>query len=188
MWTDADTIILNPAIPPTLFLPPHNLDLDHVFAIVTTDHNGLNDGVFFLRVCGASLDLLTRVVDYPLARPDEDLGFNMEQNALSRVLNSMAEGTKRGVAWVPYQWFNVYQKRDKGFEGQPGVFLVHFPGLRERKAGYMEAWLEELRANPSDWEVDVEETGLGGSVREFWDGFAADMGAGEKVDRMEMSI
>jgi hypothetical protein len=48
-WHDRDTIVMNPHIPLDAFLPPEP-EFAHINLLVTKDRNGLNNGVFFVRV------------------------------------------------------------------------------------------------------------------------------------------
>lgn len=107
--------------------------MEFVFILATADHNGLNNGIFYLRVHPSSFDLLTHIVAYPLTHPKDDLGWFGKQAAMARVLenaeaNAKGSAEPSGVAWVPRAWFNHYQF-GHGFEGEPGSFLVHFAGL-----------------------------------------------------------
>jgi hypothetical protein len=54
-------MVLNPALSPCVFLPPERLE--NIYALVTADHNGLNNGVFYLKVHTSSIDLLTRIIE-----------------------------------------------------------------------------------------------------------------------------
>jgi hypothetical protein len=144
---------------------------------VTADHQGLNAGVFYLRVHLSSVDFLTQVVDYPLAHPDEDLGWFGEQAAMANVFRSLekqseAKGTFSGIAWVPREWFNTYEF-EHGFEGQPGHFMVHFAGLAETRLQHMANWLSELQHNQAKWEIPLEKTFYADAIPRFWDEFAA---------------
>jgi len=173
-WVDADSIVVNPAISPCIFLPPD--ELQSVFALVTADHQGLNNGIFFLRVHQASVDLLTQVVDYPLAHPDEDLGWFGEQAAMQNVIHSTEtrlrdQGRPSGIAWVPREWFNTFEF-EHGFEGQPGHFIVHFAGLGETRLSHMARWLDELQRNQVKWEIALENTFYIEAVPKFWNEFA----------------
>ncbi|KAF7172144.1 hypothetical protein CNMCM5623_004398 [Aspergillus felis] len=56
MWVDADSIILNGAIPAEIFLSPS--DLDNVHLVATKDHNGLNAGVIFLHVHPLTINMI----------------------------------------------------------------------------------------------------------------------------------
>jgi hypothetical protein len=48
MWFDADTLVINPWIAVENFFPTY--DLDGINLVVTEDWNGLNNGVFLMRV------------------------------------------------------------------------------------------------------------------------------------------
>ena len=152
-------------------------DLGDVFALVTADHQGLNNGIFYLKVGRSSLDLLTQIVDYPLAHPDDDLGWFGEQAAMENVIKATEallenEGKPPGIAWVPRQWFNTYQF-EHGFEGEPGHFIVHFAGLAETRISHMASWLDELQFNQAKWEIPPEKSFYKTAIPDFWTEFAA---------------
>ncbi|KAH9845367.1 galactosyl transferase GMA12/MNN10 family protein [Teratosphaeria destructans] len=177
MWVDADAILINPSISPCAFLPPDNLQ--NVYALMTADHQGLNAGIFYLRVHSDSLDLLTQTVDYPMVHPDDDLGWFGEQAAMERVIHSIeaqskTKGTTSGIAWVPRLWFNAYEF-EHGFEGQPGHTIVHFAGLAETRLAHMTNWLTELENNQAKWEIPLEKTFYADDITKFWDEYAANM-------------
>lgn len=176
-WVDADSIVINPAVSPEAFLPPANLD--KVWAVVTADGNGLNDGVFYLRVHHSSVDLLTETIDYNFAHPEEDLGWLGEQIAMGRVIEkretaARKAGTPTGIAWIPRLWFNSFQT-DSGYEGGPGHHIVHFAGLGDTRLGLMEQWLTELKADQAKWEVPFAETFYQQAIPKFWDDYAVSL-------------
>ncbi|PYH96559.1 hypothetical protein BO71DRAFT_417747 [Aspergillus ellipticus CBS 707.79] len=47
-WVDGDTVLMNPNMPLETFLPPP--ELSHTHLMLTEDWNGMNNGVFFIRV------------------------------------------------------------------------------------------------------------------------------------------
>ena len=156
-------------------MPPNTLG--HVFALVTADHQGLNNGIFYLKVHSSSVDLLTQIIDYPLAHPNEDLGWFGEQAAMTNVINATETilkeaGQPTGIAWLLREWINAYQW-EHGFEGKPGHFIVHFAGLAETRLAHMANWLDELRDNQAKWEIPVEDTFYKTAVPDFWSEFAA---------------
>lgn len=174
MWIDADSIILNPALSPELFLPPAHLK--DVYALVTADHNGLNTGLFYLRVHPSALELLTQTVAYPAAHPEQDLGWFSEQAAMANVTQAI-EATQTttsypGIVWMPRTWFNAYEF-EHGFEGSPGSMLVHFAGLGEKRLLRMSKWLEVLEQTPGKWEAPLEKTFYKSAISEFWNEFEA---------------
>lgn len=176
-WVDADSIVINPAISPEVFLPPAGLD--GVFGLFTADHNGLNDGLFYMRVHPSSIDLLTEVIDYNFAHSDEDLGWLGEQIAMERVIKKREDaareaGRPTGIAWLPRPWFNSFQF-EAGFEGEPGHHIVHFAGLGETRVGLMGQWLAELKTDQAKWEMPFEDTFYRAAIPEFWEQYAANV-------------
>jgi len=172
---DADSIVVNPALSPAVFLPPEHLT--HVYALVTADHNGLNNGVFFLRVHTASVDLLTEVAAYPIHHPEEDLGWFGEQAAMANVIEAKQNrsqhlGEESGIVFVPRTWFNHYEF-EHGFEGEPGSFMVHFAGLGATRIDHMANWLTELHTNTAKWEIPLQDTVYNTSIPEFWAQYSA---------------
>jgi hypothetical protein len=176
---DADSIVINPALSPCVFLPPENLP--GVFALVTADHNGLNNGVFYLKVHPSSVDLITKTINYPLAYPEDDLGWFGEQAAMAKVIRSIeAEhrdpASPSGIVWIPRPWINNYEF-EHGFEGKPGSFMVHFAGLGATRLSHMAAWLNELQQNQAKWEIPLEELSLKNDIPDFWRECAANITA-----------
>lgn len=174
MWVDADSIVVNAALSPEIFLPPDHLK--DVYALVTADQNGFNAGVFYIRVHSSSIDLLTQTVAYPLVHPEEDLGWFGEQAAMANVIKSIEassnESVYPGIVWMPRLWFNAYQT-EHAFEGEPGSALVHFAGLAETRLMHMSRWLDELEANQAKWEKPLHETFYESAIAEFWKEFEA---------------
>lgn len=184
-WVDADSILLNPALSPALFLAPEASE--QVFARVTANHNGLNNGLFYLCIHQRALDLLTQTIDYPLAHPDEDLGWSAGQAAMANVISSIEtqtelDGGPSGIVWVPREWFNTYQF-EHGFEGQPGHFVVHFAGLGGTRITHMASWLEELEVHQARWEIPLESTFYKTAVPEFWAQVAASATGPKQVNK-----
>lgn len=140
---------------------------------MTADHQGLNNGIFYLKVDPRSVDLLSQIIAYQLYHPEEDLGWFGEQRAMEIVLRA-TEAEKSGIAWIPRTWINAYEF-EHGFEGEPGHFLVHFAGLAETRLTHMANWLDELRRDQEKWEVAVEDTFYARGIPEFWGEFAANL-------------
>ncbi|CZT17988.1 uncharacterized protein RCC_03827 [Ramularia collo-cygni] len=174
LWVDADSMILNPALSPEIFLPPAHLK--DVYALATADHNGLNSGIFYLRVHPLALDLLTQTVAYPLSHPEDDLGWFSEQAAMAKVIESRETNQTSqaypGIVWMPRVWFNAYEF-EFGFEGKPGHMMVHFAGLGEKRLLHISNWLEILEQTPGKWEAPLEKTFYKTAISEFWTDFEA---------------
>ncbi|KAJ7292656.1 hypothetical protein C8J57DRAFT_1490156 [Mycena rebaudengoi] len=96
-WFDADTIIANPTTPARGFPPANNMD-------------GINDGVFAIRVHRWSVELIAAVVAYPTYFPKNVTASRFgEQSALEWLLKDSAspmEKVSSHWADVPARWFN----------------------------------------------------------------------------------
>ena len=61
-------ILLNPRMPLEIFLPPE--EFDHIHFLGTHDEEGLNCGVFFIRVHEWSVQMLLDVLAIPDHHPE----------------------------------------------------------------------------------------------------------------------
>ena len=169
-WFDADSMIINPEIPLEIFLPPANFNDVHLLA--GKDHNGLNTGIFFMRVHRWSIDFLVRVLGLPVFKPEIDLGYSADQTAMAMVLN---EPQFRGhLVYQPRTWYNAYMT-DDGFEGEPGALMVHFPGLDDRFSK-MNRWWQVLtdETEAARWRVPLSKTAYPQKIKQFWDSLKKD--------------
>ncbi|KAL4802399.1 hypothetical protein BDV18DRAFT_164222 [Aspergillus unguis] len=163
MWVDADSIMINSLIPLEIFLPP--TDLKGVHMVATKDHKGLNTGIFFLRVHQWTVRMLIESLAYPTYNPGTDLGMQVDQTAMEKVLNKTEY--RDGVVYLPRPWINTYEWRH-AYEGEKGHMLVHFPGLGEDRWSHMQKWLDVVEAE-EEWEVEVQETWYLDETRQFWE-------------------
>ncbi|KAL5338596.1 hypothetical protein BJX70DRAFT_398542 [Aspergillus crustosus] len=169
MWVDADSIILNPAIPLEIFLPPSSpsSSTNEIHLIATKDHKGLDTGIFFLRVHQWSVKMLIEVMAYPLYNPSADLGAQTDQAAMEKVLTQ--DTYAANVTYLPRTWINTYEWAH-GFEGARGNLLVHFPGLGEQqRSAHMSRWLDVVETGSEEWEVPVSETWYLNDAEAFWE-------------------
>lgn len=120
-YFDADSIIMNEELPLEIFDTPE--DYRNINWIAAKDWNGLNAGVFILRVCPWSVDLLTRVMTHKHYHPNEDYTFE-EQSILSR-LTERDERFKSASIYVPKTWINSYFYLNG--DVIPGSLIAHFP-------------------------------------------------------------
>lgn len=168
LWVDADTIIINPYVPIEVFLPPATQDWNDVHMLVTHDWNGLNNGIFPIRVCEWSVQLLSSIIAYPQYKPDDNLQFR-DQSAMALVLEMPR--FKRHTVRVPQRWFNAYQGEIEEtiapFQTRPGDLLVHFAGVGPREER-MEWWLERAEQHLPEWEVDFQHTTVKADVQNFF--------------------
>lgn len=168
-WFDADTIILNKLIPLEAFLPPANLD--DINLLVGHDWNGLNNGVYPLRVHPWSVELLTTILTYPIYKPEEPLPLR-DQTAMANILQMPR--FKRHTAIVPMRWFNGYHRvineSAEGMMAKPGDLLVHLAGVPDRFA-VMEEWLRKVDGKEVGFEVEYQKLPLQSEIRTFWKEF-----------------
>lgn len=169
-WFDADTIILNPNIPLEVFLPPATFD--DINLLVGHDWNGLNNGVYPVRVHPWSVELLTTILTYPIYRPDEELPLR-DQTAMAEVLKMPR--FSRHTAIVPMKWFNGYHRvineTADHMLAHPGDLLVHLAGVPDRFA-VMEHWLQKVDDHSLEYEIPYAQTAYKQEIRKFWEDFA----------------
>ena len=158
---------MNPNIPLDIFLPPDEFDQIHL--LVTNDRNGLNNGVFPIRVHPWSVALMSAVVAFTTFRPDVELVFR-DQSALSEVLKE--EPFRDHVLRLPQRWFNAYvsgalNETMQAHQVRRGDLLVHFAGIIHRER-YMQKWLDTAEKHLPEWELDLVHSSYPGEIKEYW--------------------
>ncbi|KAH7049309.1 galactosyl transferase GMA12/MNN10 family protein [Macrophomina phaseolina] len=177
LWVDRDTVVMNPCIPVSAFLPPppppaasgHGDESSpEIHALVTKDWNGLNNGVFLVRVHAWSVELFTAIMAFRHYRPDVELRFT-EQSAMELLLEE--DRFRANAVYVPQRWFNAYQGRHNEtlapHQTRRGDFLVHFAGDGNRREN-MAGWLEVAERHAPDWELDFWRTAYPEEIDAFW--------------------
>lgn len=168
-WVDADTVILNPHVPVETFLPPPGSEFEDVHLLYSNDWNGLNNGVFPVRVNQWAVKLFTAIVAYRHYKPDVQLVFR-DQSAMDNVMKEPQ--FVNNIVQTPQRWFNAYQGEHNEtlapFQIRRGDLLVHFAGVpnREERMGY---WLDRAEQHLDDWEVPVKSTSYPQERKDFWD-------------------
>jgi len=157
-WVDSDVILANPNIKLETFLPNEKMDLIHL--IVSDDINGLNCGVFFIRVHPWSLNLLMRAYSYFYYHPDRYLLF-ADQSSINNVLTSSSDAEEHYII-VPKYWFNSYID-DK----EKGEFLVHLAGQSDKSLKAKQFRLEIK--NDTEWYTSMNNNDLRKKVLEYYD-------------------
>ncbi|CBX94699.1 similar to galactosyl transferase GMA12/MNN10 family protein [Plenodomus lingam JN3] len=193
MWVDRDTLILDQCRPISSFLPPDlpglggrwNRSKDSnknkrntTNLLVNNDLNGLNNGVFLLRVCRWAVELFTAILAFRHYNPGVQLTFT-EQSAMEIVINR--QDFKDQVQFVPQYWFNGYsngspqqfkdRKDDDGLREEDvrrGDYLVHFAGV-EKKDEVISGWVSVLRELPDIWESRTIQRDISIKIEEFWE-------------------
>ncbi|KAI1615550.1 hypothetical protein EDD36DRAFT_433090 [Exophiala viscosa] len=195
-WFDADTIILNPHISLETFLPPANLFPD-IHLLLAENWDGINAGVFPIRVHPWSVTLLNAMLSYPLFRDDEHLEFQ-DQSALSNLLHRFP-GFQMNWTVVPHRWFNSFPVNsvfdngswiyadpmdakhfDNGEKPEPekgdlspwkvlkGDMVVHFAGTQERES-WMVPWVKRAEMLSPEWSGPQHLAPLEARVEQFWE-------------------
>lgn len=163
-WVDGDSIIIDPELRSEMFLPPP--DFDHINYLVAKDQNGMNTGIFFLRVCDWSIKFMAKALAYPLFRPDIDLGRSADQVAMELVANET--NFRDATLYQPRIWYNTYEFRH-GYEGTAGRMLVHFPGLEEERWEHMLKWLNIVEGpEGAEWKLPLDQTDYPAEINKFW--------------------
>ena len=83
-WHDRDTILMNPQVPLDIFLPP-SPEFDHIQLLVTNDRNGLNNGVFMVRVGQWAFKMLASALSVREYQPELPLKYT-EQSGMEAVI------------------------------------------------------------------------------------------------------
>jgi hypothetical protein len=168
-WVDADTVILNPHVPIETFLPPPGSEFEDIHLLYSNDWNGLNNGVFPVKVSQWAVKLFTAIVAYRHYKPDTPLVFR-DQSAMDNVMKEPQ--FVNNIVQAPQRWFNAYQGEHNEtlapFQIRRGDLLVHFAGVgnREERMGY---WLDRAEQHLDDWEVPVKSTSYPQERKDFWD-------------------
>ncbi|KAH6991506.1 galactosyl transferase GMA12/MNN10 family-domain-containing protein [Ilyonectria sp. MPI-CAGE-AT-0026] len=188
-WVDRDTLILDQCRPISSFLPPDALH-DHPYGgrradetkhdthlIVTKDWNGLNAGIFLVRVNQWAIEFFSNILAFRDYNPNVTLEF-AEQSAMEIVMKEPK--FQRHVEDVPWVWFNAYpgdspaefEERDseEGLEdhhARRGDFLLHFAG-REDKDKVIVEWVEMLRRTKGLWQPERILRNANENIQSFW--------------------
>ncbi|KAJ9261678.1 CAZyme family GT34 [Paecilomyces variotii] len=174
-WFDADTVIMNPYIPLETFLPPPQVSDIHL--LLTKDWNGINNGVFPIRVHRWSVEFLTAAISYPVIHPDVYLHWP-DQSAMSNLIQDN-DYFSRSIIHCPLRWFNAYMRSPDGeklnpdsppeYQVHPGDLLVHFPGTpADHLDQTLEPYLAIAEEHRAEWELPLEQTEYIEQTQEFW--------------------
>ncbi|UPK96599.1 hypothetical protein LCI18_007534 [Fusarium solani-melongenae] len=187
-WVDRDTLILDQCRPISSFLPPsissehHDTERrkrtdDETHLLVTNDWNGLNNGVFLVRVNQWAIELFSDIAAFRYYRPNVSLPFT-EQSAMEIVMSEPR--FQRNVQLVPQEWFNSYPKgtptefqerRDeeglKHYHARRGDFLVHFAG-RPGREKLINGWTKMLKRTRGVWKPEQVQRNATQHVQDFW--------------------
>ncbi len=165
-WFDADTIILNSAVPWTLFLPPS--DFNEIHLLATQDFNGFNAGMAMFRVHEWSVQMLSETLALRQLRPDAHFE-HYDQGALRWIMER--EGYAQHVIYQPHDWWNAFGLAREPYDTD--AFTLHFAGVDccgqpESKGTVMGRWLDVVENRPQEYAVALETTKLPKEVEDYW--------------------
>ncbi|KAH7177082.1 galactosyl transferase GMA12/MNN10 family-domain-containing protein [Dactylonectria macrodidyma] len=192
-WVDQDTLILDQCRPVSSFLPPEALQAhlkvdignagakddpnDETHLIIGKDWNGINAGVFLVRVNQWAIELFSDLVAFRHFQPNVTLPF-AEQSALEFLMSEPR--FQRNVQGVPQVWFNAYpgdsptefEERDdkEGLEDQHarrGDFLLHFAGLPDKEK-LINEWVDMLDRQKNPWQPERILRNSTKSIQTIW--------------------
>ncbi|PHH79096.1 hypothetical protein CDD82_2613 [Ophiocordyceps australis] len=175
-WVDADSVILNYNTPLDIFLPPDHIEeLRHINVLVTHDWNGLNNGIFGLRVGPYAAELFASIMAYSNFHPDKPLRFQ-DQSVMDEVLKQSKFG--KHSAKLPQRWFNAYttgiENMPAESEVQAGDLLVHFAGVGNRES-LVTHWCDLSEKREPKWTTQPSENGLVEQLRSFWESYKTEL-------------
>ncbi|KAF5003880.1 hypothetical protein FDECE_9585 [Fusarium decemcellulare] len=187
-WVDRDTLILDQCRPISNFLPPQPSSErrdterrketdDETHLLVTNDWNGLNNGVFLVRVNQWAIELFSDIAAFRYYRPNVSLPFT-EQSAMEIVMNETK--FRRNVQLVPQKWFNSYAKGTptefeerqdleglEDYHARRGDFLIHFAG-RPGRNKLINQWVKMLTRTKGVWEPEQVQRDVTQGIQRFW--------------------
>ncbi|KAM0237399.1 hypothetical protein ACHAP5_009029 [Fusarium lateritium] len=186
-YADRDTLILDPCRPISSFLPPishkHAYNKDErekrePHLIMTKDWNGLNAGVFLVRVDRWAIDFFSDLLAFRHFQPNVSLPFE-EQTAMEILFDQPRY--REGIEQVPSVWFNAYsgdsaiefeqRVSDEGLEyynAIRGDFLVHFAGVEDKDAAIYE-WVEMLERQKGPWRPEQILRNITDNISSIWE-------------------
>jgi len=198
-WSDADTLILDPHIKLENFIPPYDSPADsQVQLLITANMDGINAGVFLLRVHAWSVELLTAILAYRLYHPNDWLE-QRDQSAMAEIL-AMNSQFRYNWTVVPSRWFNSFPFNygfaedgtyllqypmttdtfDDGeallpngsepnpWKVQKGDMLVHFAGVRQRST-WIDPWANRTEMYSPEWSSPIFQSRIEVEAEHFWE-------------------
>ena len=198
VWVDGDSLILDQCRPATSFLPSTlssqplskrwrrdeikmgEAPSPEINLIATHDPNGLNNGIFLLRVSQWAVSLFTAILAYRHYNPDVHLRFS-DQSAMELLLAD--DEFKDQVQYVPQHWFNAFPKGEpqdflqrngtelealEDMQVRKGDWLVHMAG-HHYKDQALNGWYDMLEGMEDVWESGDLQRDLGGEVARWWE-------------------
>lgn len=175
------------------FLPPDDPILNNIHLLLTKNWDGINNGVFPIRVHPWSVSLFAAYVAYPTLNPGEHLAFR-DQTALWNLLERVP-AFKGNYSIVPQRWFNSFpfnnafdkhgtwvyatpmtpERFDSGDmvdDLQPwkvlkGDMVIHFAGAKDRMS-WMKPWIERTEKYLPEWSNSTYQQKREEEAKAYW--------------------
>ncbi|PWZ01776.1 hypothetical protein BCV70DRAFT_215234 [Testicularia cyperi] len=161
MWSDVDTLIMNPSIELEHFLPP-SPRFDHINFLVASDYNTFNSGILMIRVSEWAIEYISNSLAYSSYHHAPDVDYQpYEQDSMIAVLNATGSKFLPAYAEVPRSVFNIYPETY-----EKGDFCVHFAGERKDKFAQ---WLGFSDSHEPARELPWNQTRASRQLSSFWD-------------------
>jgi len=93
MWHDRDTVLMNPQIPLDVFVPPEP-QFSNIHLLVTNDRNGLNNGVFLVRVNQWAFKFFASALSIREYQPETPLKYT-EQSGMEEVIKRVSRNIRQ---------------------------------------------------------------------------------------------
>lgn len=156
---------MNQEVPLEVFIPPS--DFEHIHYIAGRDWNGLNAGVLIFRISQWTFNLLSRTMTYKHYHPNENYVF--EEQAVFALLTEKEDEFKKGMIYVPRNWFNAYFYLLN--EAKPGLLLTHFPHPDYK--WHIIEWLKILKSDKNGkaapvYNKPLDKTDYPAEIKRFW--------------------
>lgn len=166
-WFDGDTIIMNPEISWSVFLPPEDYSDIHILA--SQDDNGFNAGMLILRVHQWTVQALSEAVALHQLKPDVPIPF-YDQSAIEYICSR--PGYQEHFLYQPRKWWNRYFFDANGNE--QGELIIHFAGIGSQgggsseKSNVMTKYLEMVEKSQHEWSRSLSQTTYKQEIDAFW--------------------
>ena len=135
--------------------------------LISKDWTGFNAGVFLIRICEWSINILSDAIAVPRLRPEVDIPYR-EQDALKWVLNQ-ADNKKHRI-YQPRHWWNQYPEyySNMGERVMKGTINLHFPGMGGARPDSMGYWLDKIENHPEEVSIPFYNTSYPAEIEAYW--------------------
>ena len=136
--------------------------------LITKDWNGYNAGIFMIRVCEWSVNVLVDAIAIPRLRPEIDIPYR-DQDAFRWVFEQAPN--RRHRMFQPRHWWNNFDDIYFGGLGERvmnGTFQLHFPGMYGQRHDAMGKWLDRIDRHPEEFNIPLANTTYPQEIEAYW--------------------